>query len=61
MGYAFCLGVLVNTEDNRNLVFKPFHPEIKVNLCIATKKYQNSSKAVKIFIDRLQIELTKST
>ena len=53
MGYAFCLNNLVDITGSRDLTFRPFSPEIKVDSYIATKKYQVLSPAVKLFIDRL--------
>lgn len=57
MGCAFCLGNLVNTDGSRNLTFRPFSPELKVNLFIVTKKYQTFSPAAKIFLNRLREKL----
>lgn len=54
MGVAFCLNNLVDITGSRNLTFRPFYPEIKVDSYIVTKKYQVFSPAVKLFIDRLQ-------
>lgn len=54
IGCAFCLKNLVNTAENRNLVFRSFRPDIKVGLCIVTKKYQTFSPAVKLFMSRLR-------
>lgn len=53
MGYAFCLNNLVDITGTRNLTFRPFRPEIRVDSYIVTKKYQVFSPAVKLFIDRL--------
>ena len=53
IGYAFCLEGLVDTEGQRNLVFRPFTPEIYGELYIVTKKYQVFSSAGKIFLQRL--------
>lgn len=54
MGYAFCLGDLVHTDQRRNLTFRPFSPALKVDLYIVTKKYQTFSTAVKLFLERLR-------
>jgi DNA-binding transcriptional LysR family regulator len=59
IGYAFCLGNLVNTEGNRNLTFRPFSPPLTVDLFIVTKKYQTFSPAAKVFLNRLREELGK--
>ena len=53
IGYALCLGDLVNTAG-RNLTFRPFQPDLTVDLYIVTKKYQTFSPAAKIFLNRLQ-------
>lgn len=60
IGYAFCLGNLVNTAGNRNLAFRPFTPALNIDLYIVTKKYQTFSNAVKIFLDRLKERLDES-
>lgn len=59
MGYAFCLGNLVSTDDNRNLAFRPFSPDLKIDLFIVTKKYQTFSPAAKIFLSYLREKLQK--
>lgn len=57
MGYAFCLGNLVSTDGNRNLAFRPFSPDLKIDLFIVTKKYQTFSPAAKIFLSYLREKL----
>lgn len=59
MGYAFCLGNLVQ-PGNRNLTFRPFTPALAVDLYLVTKKYQAFSPAVKVFLNRLQEKLRDS-
>ncbi|MCD8281068.1 MAG: LysR family transcriptional regulator [Enterocloster citroniae] len=59
MGYAFCLGNLVSTDGNRNLAFRPFSPDLKIDLFIVTKKYQTFSPAAKIFLSYLREKLQK--
>lgn len=59
MGYAFCLGNLVSTDRNRNLAFRPFSPDLKIDLFIVTKKYQTFSPAAKIFLSYLREKLQK--
>ncbi|WP_330678272.1 LysR family transcriptional regulator [Enterocloster citroniae] len=59
MGYAFCLGNLVSTDGNRNLAFRPFSPDLKIDLFIVTKKYQTFSPAAKIFLSHLREKLQK--
>lgn len=58
MGFAFCLNNLVDITGSRKLTFRPFSPEIKVDSYIVTKKYQVFSPAVKLFIDRLNKQLS---
>lgn len=52
-GYALCLDKLVKTPEDGMVCFKPFKPEIKVNLNIIWKKYQVFSKAAELFLKRL--------
>lgn len=52
IGYAMCLDKLVNTKG-RNLVFRPFSPEIKIDSYIVTKNYAYHSKAIKILLSRI--------
>lgn len=59
VGYALCLDKLVNTTRDSNLIFKPLAPSLVVGLDIVWKKYQVFSKASKIFLTRLQEEITK--
>ncbi len=52
-GYALCLDKLVKTPEDGIVCFKPFKPEIKVNLDIVWKKYQVFSKAAELFLKKL--------
>ncbi len=60
IGYAFCLGNLVDTEGNRRLAFRPFYPALKVELFIVTKKHQTFSPAARLFMNRIREELLLS-
>lgn len=53
LGNAICFSNLVNTEK-RKLTYIPFDPEIKGKLYLVTKKYQNKSSALKLFITKVQ-------
>src|SRR5574344_178457 len=50
VGYALCLEGLVDTAGKRDLVFRPFKPQINGELYIVTKKYQVFSSVVNIFL-----------
>ena len=52
MGCSYCLDGLVNTEG-RDLVFRPFFPEMKAGLYVVTKKYRNLSSSVNLFLKLL--------
>ncbi|MCQ2427081.1 MAG: LysR family transcriptional regulator [Clostridia bacterium] len=52
LGYALCIDNLVNTEG-RNLRFIPIKPEVRLEAYIVTKKYAYLSKAVRVFLQRL--------
>ena len=55
IGCSYCLGGLVNTEG-RNLVFRPFFPEMKAGVYAVTKKYRNLSSSVNLFLKMLMDE-----
>ena len=49
--YIITIDKLVN--DDREVIFKKFEPELKSNIYFACKKYQVLSKAEQLFLDRL--------
>lgn len=57
VGYALCLDKIINTSGKSALLFKPFTPKLEARLDIVWKKYQMFSKAAKIFLNRLQVEM----
>lgn len=57
VGYALCLDKLVNTTGNSRLCFRPLEPRLEANLNIVWKKYQVFSKAIEIFLQKLQEQI----
>ena len=51
---VFCLAGLTDTTGTRQLVFRPMDPPITVPAYLVTKKYQNSSPAVRLFLERIR-------
>ena len=49
--YIITIGKLLN--DDREIIFKKFEPELKSNIYFAWKKYQVLSKGGQLFLDRL--------
>lgn len=54
MGYALCIDDLINTAGNHPLTFRPLVPKLQSDVYLFSKKYQVFSKAVKLFMNRLQ-------
>lgn len=54
MGYALCIDDLINTAGNHPLTFRPLVPKLQSDVYLFSKKYQVFSKAVKLFLNRLQ-------
>ena len=54
MGYALCIDGLINTAGDHPLTFRPLSPQMESNVYLFFKKYQVFSKAVKLFVSRLQ-------
>lgn len=54
MGYALCIDDLINTAGNHPLTFRPLMPKLQSDVYLFSKKYQVFSKAVKLFMNRLQ-------
>lgn len=53
-GCALTLDKLINTTGESRLCFKPFQPELRVELNMVWKKYQIFSKAAETFLDKMQ-------
>lgn len=60
MGYALCIGGLINTTGDSPLTFRPLATKFQPSIYLFTKKYQTFSKAAKLFLNRLQEELIDS-
>lgn len=54
MGYALCIGGLINTTGDSPLAFRPLASMFQPGIYLFTKKYQTFSKATKLFLARLQ-------
>ena len=54
IGYALCFHRLAGNSTSRPLVFRPIVPELSAGLCLAAKKYQAFSPAVKLFLEYLR-------
>lgn len=57
MGYALCIGGLINTDGAHPLIFRPFTPALTSYVYLFTKKYQVFSKAAKLFLSRIQQDI----
>lgn len=57
MGYALCIGGLINTAGNHPLTFRPLSPTLHSDVYLFFKKYQMFSKATKLLISRIEQEL----
>ena len=60
IGSALCISDLVNCAECRNLKFIPLYPELKAELYIVTKKYQNKSKALELFLNEIKNVITSN-
>ena len=56
MGYAFTLDKLVNTNRS-GLCFRPLKPKLELGMYLVWKKSQIFSKAMELFLERLQDNL----
>lgn len=54
IGYALGIDELINTTGSHPLVFRPLSPHLQSNVYLFTKKYQVFSKAAKLFLSRLE-------
>lgn len=60
-GNAICIDKLINFTGESNLCFKPFKPTLEVGILIAWKKNQPLSKCAKLFLQKLQQEMSTLT
>lgn len=60
LGYAITLDKLINTSGESELCFRPLNPPLNAQLRLVWKKYQIFSPAVRLFLDVLKEELSKS-
>lgn len=58
LGYALCLGGIINTSGDSSLCFRPLTPEVPAHMGIVWKKYQVFSRASEKFLELLQQEQT---
>lgn len=56
LGYALCLGGIINTTGDSTLCFRPLAPEVHANMGIVWKKFQVFSKASEKFLSVLRRE-----
>ena len=57
LGYMFCLDKILNLSGDSPLCFRPFMPQVKINIGLAWKKFQVFSKASEKFLALLRNEL----
>lgn len=58
IGYALCIDELINTAGSHPLTFRPLSPRLYSDVYLLTKKYQVFSKAAKLFLGRLEENIT---
>ena len=54
IGYAICLDRILNVTGNSSLCFKPLSNRIKMEMCLAWKKYQVFTKVNERFLLKMQ-------
>lgn len=54
IGYAICLDRILNVTGDSNLCFKPLSNRIKMEMCLAWKKYQVFTKVNERFLLKMQ-------
>ena len=54
MGYALCLGGIINTTGKSKLCFQPLAPALQAGVSIVWKKYQMFTKAAQRYLQELQ-------
>ena len=58
LGYALCIDKLINISGDSKLCFKPLKPKLEAGILVAWAKNQPLSKIAKLFIQKLQEEIT---
>ena len=58
LGYALCIDKLINISGDSKLCFKPVKPKLEAGILVAWTKNQPLSKIAKLFIQKLQEEIT---
>ena len=58
IGYALCIDELINTAGSHPLTFRPLSPQFYSDVYLFTKKYQVFSKAAKLFLNRLEANIS---
>lgn len=58
LGYALCIDKLINISGDSKLCFKPLKPKLEAGILVAWTKNQPLSKIAKLFIQKLQEEIT---
>ena len=58
LGYALCIDKLINISGDSKLCFKPLKPKLEAGILVAWNKNQPFSKIAKLFIQKLQEEIT---
>lgn len=58
LGYALCIDKLINISGDSKLCFKPLKPKLEAGILVAWPKNQPLSKIAKLFIQKLQEEIT---
>lgn len=58
LGCALCIDKLINISGDSKLCFKPLKPKLEAGILVAWNKNQPLSKIAKLFIQKLQEEIT---
>lgn len=58
LGYALCIDKLINISGDSKLCFKTLKPKLEAGILVAWTKNQPLSKIAKLFIQKLQEEIT---
>lgn len=54
LGYLIGINNIIDTSNDSELCFIPFHPEIKTSLAVVWRKYQKFTKAAQVFLEVLK-------
>lgn len=61
IGYALCLGNIIQTAEGCPLCFRPLEPKLEVGVTVGWKKFQVFSKAATVFINEVQQLIQQNT